>query len=343
MLVDYLSQYGLFLAKILTFIFGLLFLVGAILTLLHKTRQKAEGTLQLAHINHDREELQEQLQKETLEKSAFKAWRKQQKIQKKAKKREKSAEQAEPRLFVVRFDGDIRATQVNTLRQTITAIIDIATPADEVLLILESMGGMVHSYGLAASQLDRLRQQHIPLTVAIDKVAASGGYMMAVVANTILAAPFAIVGSIGVIAQLPNFNRFLDKHNIDFELQTAGEYKRTLTIFGKNTDKGRQKFQQEIEETHVLFKNFIQQYRPQLNIDEVATGEHWYALDALKYQLIDTIITSDSFITDKVHTHQIYEITYEESPTLTQRIFSGVNGIVERCIDRLLHTSTERS
>lgn len=352
MLVDYLSQYGLFLAKVLTFVIAFLFVVASIIALLHKNK-KQEGSLHITHINKERSRVKEHLQSETCDKSIFKLWRKEQKIveksrktedsrktsSKKLKKTEKSDVSSEPRLFVIRFSGDVRATQVNALRHTITAIIDIAAPDDAVLLILESMGGLVHGYGLAASQLDRLRQQKIHLTVAIDKVAASGGYMMAAVGNKIIAAPFAIVGSIGVIAQLPNFHRFLEKHDIDFEQQTAGEYKRTLTVFGKNTEKGRHKFQEEIEETHILFKKFIQQYRPQLDINQVATGEHWYAIDALGYQLIDSIATSDSVITEKLDDFQVYELTFEEPQSFKKKIFSGVSMVIDRSIDKLLQLS----
>ena len=109
------------------------------------------------------------------------------------------------------------------------------------------------AYGLAASQMQRIRDKKLKLTVCVDKVAASGGYMMAVVADKIIAAPFAVLGSIGVLAQVPNFHRLLKKHDVDFEMLTAGKYKRTLTMFGENTDKGREKFQEDIEDTHVLF------------------------------------------------------------------------------------------
>ncbi len=180
------------------------------------------------------------------------------------------------RLYVLNFDGDIRASATDNLREEITAVLNQSTEGDEVLVKVESPGGLVHGYGLAASQLRRIRDAEVPLTIAVDKVAASGGYMMACVADRIIAAPFAVLGSIGVLAQVPNFHRLLKKHDIDFELFTAGEYKRTVTMFGENTEKGREKFTEDLEETHDLFKDFVSENRPQLDIARVATGEVWY-------------------------------------------------------------------
>lgn len=335
MLVSYLSQYGLFLAKTLTLILGLLFLVGGIISLLHKKQDDDEGVLRITHLNDEMHQHRLQIQEATLDKWAFKAWKKEQKKADKALKAQWKEEHPSPRLFVIRFDGDIRASEVDHLRKTITAVLDVITPHDEILLILDSMGGMVHSYGLAAAELERIRQKNVHFTVAVDKVAASGGYLMAVVANRIISAPFAIIGSIGVIAQIPNFHRFLKKHDIDFEQQTAGEFKRTLTIFGENTEKGREKFQEEINETHTLFKNFITQYRPTIDIAAVATGEHWHGMDALQRSLVDDLKTSDAFITEKLDTHQIYEIAFEMPKPLAKRVLSGlqilITGVIDKC------------
>jgi serine protease SohB len=205
------------------------------------------------------------------------------------------------RIYVINFNGDMRASATENLRQEITAILSIADKdKDEVVVNLESPGGMVHGYGLAASQLARIRQHNLPLTICVDKVAASGGYMMACLANTIIAAPFAIIGSIGVVAQLPNFHRLLDKWDIDYEVLTAGEYKRTLTVFGENTDAGRQKFIADLEDTHTLFKEFVSDYRPSLDIEKVATGEHWYGKQALGLGLVDKLMTSDEYLLTRV-------------------------------------------
>ena len=241
-------------------------------------------------------------------------------------------------MFVIDFKGSIDAAEVASLREEISAILAIADKGDEVVVNVESGGGMVHGYGLASSQLDRLRQANIPLTVCVDKVAASGGYMMACVANKIYAAPFAIVGSIGVVAQLPNFSRLLKKHEIDYEQHTAGNFKRTLTVFGENTDEGRQKFQEELEETHVLFKEFVGKYRPELDLAKVATGEHWYGQQAIELGLVDVISTSDDVIMSLAGERNVYKIRYQIRKKLADKIAHGaslsVNAIFNRLIEK---------
>lgn len=335
-MIAFLSEYGLFLAKTLTILIGIIVTFGALVALAQKAK-KEDGTLIITNINEKFDDIRQSLQSETLSKSEIKKWLKGQKEQAKLKKKnQKGNEETQPRLFITRFDGDIRASEVSSLREVISAILEIATPQDEILVVLESAGGFVHGYGLAASQLHRLRQRNLHLTIAIDKVAASGGYLMACVGNHILAAPFAIIGSIGVMAQLPNFHRLLDKHDIDFELHTAGKYKRTLTLFGKNTEKGRQKFQEEIDETHELFKQHIIQHRPQINIDEVATGEHWHAIQAIKMRLIDEIQTSDDFILEKIKKAQVFEISYEEKQKLSERLTKNIFQAAESFVLKLL-------
>jgi len=244
-------------------------------------------------------------------------------------KEQKKGETARSRVFVLDFDGDIRASAVEHLREEISAVVQVARPEDEVLLRLESRGGMVHTYGLAASQLRRLKSAGIRLTASVDEVAASGGYMMACVAERIIAAPFAIIGSIGVVGQLPNFNRFLKEHNVDFELHTAGQYKRTLTLFGENTDAARDKFQEELEDTHKLFKSFVTENRPQLEIEMVATGEHWYGTWALERKLIDIIQTSDDYLLAASKDRDIFEVHYKRRRPLQERLASGIRAVVK--------------
>jgi serine protease SohB len=256
---------------------------------------------------------------------------KQQKLERKARKKalkraraddagSETAAGAKPRVFVLDFEGDLRASAVSSLRREITAVLSLARADDEVVVRLESRGGMVHAYGLASSQLQRIRDHDIGLTVCVDKVAASGGYMMACVANRILAAPFAILGSIGVVAQLPNFHRWLQKNDIDFELITAGEYKRTLTLLGENTDKGREKFTAEIEDIHLLFKEYVARHRPALDIERVATGESWFGQRALDFKLADELITSDEYIAGACDKADVFEIRYVEKKPLPERL-----------------------
>ena len=244
------------------------------------------------------------------------------------------------KMFVINFKGSIDAREVESLREEISAIISVAIPGDEVLLRLESGGGMVHGYGLAASQLDRLKKNKIKLTVSIDKVAASGGYMMACVGDQLISAPFAIIGSIGVIAQIPNFSKVLKKNDIDFEQMTAGEFKRTVTMFGENTPKAKEKFQEELEHTHKLFKDFVAYHRRDLDLEKVATGEHWFGVTAKDLGLVDSIQTSDDYIKDIVKHKEIIEIKFLKKKTISDKITkSGVN-IIDDLLSKIVHRNT---
>lgn len=309
----FIYEYGLFLAKAATLVLAVAIIIALIAGVALKQRPR-KGQLEIHDLNEAYLQQQELLQHYLLPKKAFRKW------QKNAQKSYDQLTEQPKRLFVVEFNGSIDAHEAEALREEVSAILAVATTEDEVLLKLESGGGVVHGYGLAASQLDRLKQQQIPLTVAVDKVAASGGYMMACVADKILAAPFAIIGSIGVIAQLPNFNRLLKKHDVDFEQFTAGEFKRTVTLFGENTDKGRQKFQQELEETHQLFKAFVARHRPALTLDKVATGEHWFGYQALELGLIDEISTSDSYLCQACQRRQVLQVKYSQKKRLSEKL-----------------------
>jgi serine protease SohB len=286
-----------------------------------KGRRKSAGQLQVSKLNDFYKGLRERLEQTLLDKDQLKALRKSRQSRK--KKQEKP--EAKPRVFVLDFDGDIKASATESLRHEITALLTLATPKDEVVLRLESGGGMVHSYGLASSQLARIREAGVPLTVCIDKVAASGGYMMACIGEKIISAPFAILGSIGVVAQLPNVNRLLKKHDIDFEVLTAGEYKRTLTVFGENTEKGRRSSRKTWTSPTVV-QELRARYRPQLAIDEVATGEVWLGVAALDKQLVDELKTSDEYLADKAKTAEVYHLHYAERKSLQERIGMAASG-----------------
>ena len=288
-------------AKFATVIVGLLILIASIFALSQRRPKESEGHIEVKDLKERFDNFEDDIKHSILYEDELKALhkeqRKKEKQEEKQRKKNKSDEPQRKRIFVLDFDGDMKASAVENLREEITAILTLAKPDEEVLVKLESSGGMVHSYGLAASQLQRLVNAGLKLTVSVDRVAASGGYMMACIAQKIIAAPFAIIGSVGVMAQLPNFHRLLKKHDVDVELHTAGEFKRTLTVFGENTEKGRRKFLEELEDTHPLFKQFVSQHRPQLNIDEIATGEVWYGTQAIANKLIDEIQTSDEFLT----------------------------------------------
>lgn len=330
--MDFLLNYISFLAKFSTVIVLLLIAFILILAIAMKAKKKQSGKISIKNINEKYHEQQRTLQAEILGAKAFK---KLLKLDDKAQKLTQAKGSTKNRIFVASFDGDIKASQVSQLREVITAILLVATPEDEVVVNLESPGGLVHAYGLAASQLSRIREKNIPLTITVDKVAASGGYMMACVANKIIAAPFAIIGSIGVLMQLPNFNRLLKHNHIDFEQLSAGEFKRTLSVFGENTSKGRKKMQAEIEETHHIFKDFIKVNRPLLDIDAVATGEYWLGQKAQELRLVDQISTSDDYLLDAKDKCDIFEVTYEQKKSLSEKIGRGTTHIIDTLIARL--------
>ena len=320
--------YGVFILEVIT----LLLIIAAVVTTVISIKQKKhtqQGELVITDLSQTFKETGKALREFHLSeeelKAVEKAEKKAEKMKAKAlkaqcKKGEATEEEQKPTLYVLHFKGDIAASETMALREEISAIIQTAKSDDEVLLCLESPGGMVHGYGLAASQLARLKQHGIKLTVAVDKVAASGGYMMACVADKIVSAPFAIIGSIGVVAQVPNVHRLLKKHDVDVDVMTAGEYKRTVTILGENTEKGKQKFQQELDETHQLFKQFVAQDRPHLDVDRVATGEHWFGQQALQLNLVDEILTSDDVLLQAMKEKRVLGLRYTVKKPLLQRI-----------------------
>jgi serine protease SohB len=362
---EFLLDYGLFLAKVLTFGIVVLVLAGLAVASRQQRQHGPDGRIEVKKINTLLDDMEQTLEQALLDPYELKQRKKHK--QKQAKQAAKQAKQAakqashrisredtaienassvkgaEPlqdkkvtpqRMFVIDFDGDVRASAVTHLRHTISAILTVAKPCDEVVLRLDSGGGMVHAYGLAASQLQRLREHDIPLTVCVDKVAASGGYMMACMANRILAAPFAVIGSIGVVAQVPNFHRMLKKHDIDMEVLTAGEHKRSLTMLGENTRKGRDKFIHDLEQTHVLFRDFVARQRPQLDMDQVANGDVWYGQQAIALQLVDELTTSDEYLQLASHDHDLFLVSYIEKKNLMQKMSLGVAHQVEQWLRR---------
>jgi len=318
---EFLFSYGLFFAKVVT---GLIALVFVMAIVAGSRDKKEEGLkLKITHLNKKIQDLKNTLLENLMDKKALKKHLKEQEKKDKQAQKGKTPNAPKSKLFVLEFDGDIQATEVETMRDEITAILSVAEPQDEVLLKLENGGGAVHGHGLAASQLQRIKDSKLNLTVSVDMVAASGGYMMACVADKIIAAPFAILGSIGVIAQLPNFNRLLDKAGIDWEQHTAGEFKRTLTMFGKNGEKERAKLKEDLQDTHDLFREFVVEHRSRLDIDKVATGEHWFGKQALELKLVDELITSDEFLMRALDNYEIYEIKMEIRKGLQEKLFGG--------------------
>jgi serine protease SohB len=336
--MHFFAEYGIFLAKLFTIVISILVVFGGILAIFGRMRggDDHQPQLMIKNLNKKYAEMKEILNVEVLEKKAFKKYLKEKKAEEKAAAK---AEEPTKRIFVLHFQGDLKASAVEHFREEVTAVLGVATPKDEVFVTVESAGGMIQTYGLAASQLARIRTRNIPLTVSVDKIAASGGYLMACVANRILAAPFAIVGSIGVVAQLPNFHRFLKQHHIDFEQISAGKYKRTLSLFGENTTKGRQKFQEELEAAHGLFKEFIETYRPHVDIEAVSTGEYWLGTHAVRMGLVDELLTSDDYLlSEDAKLCKIYTISYCGKQTLLDKLSTMMRTAVGGVYNMLVPT-----
>ena len=347
--MEFIYEYGLFLAQAVTLVAAILILVAGLVSIgLRQRAEQHEGHIEIRHVNEKYNQIGDSIRAVVDDpqdlKEQKKADKKAEKVKaKEAKKKRKkvaaSDDERRKRLYVLNFDGDIRASATENLREEISAVLPQVEKGDEMLVKVESPGGLVHSYGLAASQLQRIKTAQVPLTIAVDKVAASGGYMMACVADRIIAAPFAVLGSIGVLAQLPNFHRLLQKNDIDFELLTAGEHKRTLTMFGENTDKGREKFIEELEETHGLFKSFVGSNRPSLDVAKVATGEVWYGQDALQEGLIDELETSDAYVQSRLGDWDVFEVKFVSKKNWQEKLGMAAEGAVQRSFLKLWRSS----
>lgn len=340
--MQFLMDLGLFTSKVFVLVFGIAVVLMLFAILIAKARE-SKALLTVEDLNEKFDEMSEGLKAHVLDEKALKLDKKE---IKKREKAEKKTPVEKKRVFILDFEGDIRASHVENLREEITALLTIAKPGnDEVVLRLESPGGMVHSYGLAASQLLRLRAAGVRLTICVDKMAASGGYMMACTADRILAAPFAIIGSIGVVAQVPNFHRLLKKHDVDFEEMTAGDFKRTVSLFGEITDKGRKKFIDQLEDTHVLFKDFVKTYRPQLDLSKVATGEYWFGERAKDLALVDDLIASDDYLFGLRKDYRLFKIEIATrkkwSEKLAENIASVVGGAWEKSLNKTITKSQD--
>lgn len=331
--MEFTYDVGLFLAKAAALAAVLVLSAAALISLSRRTASGDDTELEIRLLGEQLENRAERLADAGLAARQ----RRRRGRQRRRERRKRTAAPPQKRLFVLNFQGDIRASAVANLREEVNAVLAAAGDEDRCLLVLDSAGGVIPGYGLAASQLDRLRRRGIHLTIAVDKIAASGGYMMACVADRLTAAPFAILGSIGVIGQLPNFNRLLKRNDIDFEQHTAGEYKRTLTLFGENTEEARERFREDLAEAHELFKAFVAKHRPALEIDRVATGEYWFGEQALELGLVDTLATSDDLLLEARPDYRIVALAVKRKrhwlDRLAQRgaaaVRPGAGGLLE--------------
>lgn len=356
--MEYLIQYGMFLAKVATIVVALVILLGAIVSAGSKGKKgPRKGSIKVTPLNDHIDEMKDAIRHSILDKEELKQIHKAEKKSAKAEHKAKvkklkddskqssdeqgrAEEERKKRVYVLNFNGDIAAEGVSSLREEITAVLSLAKPADEVVLNLESPGGMVHAYGLASSQLLRIKNQNIPLTICVDKVAASGGYMMACLADKLIAAPFAIIGSIGVLVQLPNFHRVLKKYDVDYEIISAGEFKRTLTTFGEITKKGKDKVQEDVETIHDIFKSWVKEHRPSVEIDKISTGETWVGMQAKERCMVDEIRTSDEYIVSACDSADVYEVEFEIPQSIQDKLGSAFQGNVQKIFSTLFEKSS---
>lgn len=346
---DWLADFGMFMAQLLL----LVAIIGLIVALLARARGgAAERTrLRIDELNatrdHRRRRLTLAASEPGVRKQLLKRFRRDDKAkakEEKAKAKEEKVKQEngkqeqddarQPVAWLIDFHGDMRASGTGRLAEEVSALIEAAGQGDEVIVRLESAGGLVHAYGLAAAELDRLRDAGLTTTVCIDKVAASGGYLMACGADQLRAAPLAVLGSIGVVAQVPNVHRLLKRHDIDVEVLTAGRYKRTLTVLGENSDEGREKFIEDLEGVHELFKRHVSERRPALDIEAVATGETWYGREALEKGLIDALGTSEAYLAERMRECRVLHLRLEPKRSFSEKMGSAVALGVERALEK---------
>jgi len=331
-MIDLLVAYGFFLLKVITVLLVILIPILMISSSTKHRKETDKGRIIVKNLSDKLEEIGVTLKSAEMDPKAYKSFLKE---RNKKKKKENKGKPKEI-VYVLDFKGDIQASAVGKLKQEINAIIASQVKCKEVVIKVESGGGSAYAYGLCAAELKRLVDNKIKLTVCIDKIAASGGYLMSCVATKIVAAPWAIVGSIGVIAQLPNFHRLLKKLDIDIEMHTAGKFKRTLTTLGENTKQGREKFISELEDLHVVFKDFVKENRSKIQVAKVSTGEVWQGDKAKKLGLIDEIGTSDDYLLKLASKFKLLEIQYFEKKPFTARIGSAAEVIVEKGIYKIL-------
>jgi serine protease SohB len=335
--MEILNAILIFFSQTLIIVLAVVVILITIAAIVAKAKQHKSFDIELLHEKY--EDHQQALKQALLNESELKSEKK--RLKKEEKEKAKAHEPKKNRVFVLNFlKGDIKASASEHLREEVSTILGVATAQDEVVVNVESPGGLVHGYGFAAAQLLRLRNAKIPITVTVDQVAASGGYLMACTANKIIAAPFALVGSIGVVAQVPNFNRLLKKHDVDYKEYTAGDYKRTVSIFGEITEKGETKFKEQLETTHELFKSFVSSNRPNMDITKISTGEFWYGEMAIKLGLVDEIRTSDDYLLDKAKTHQVIRISFEQKPSFSDKISQALAKAVTLTLNKIIEQNS---
>src|SRR5271167_1555465 len=311
--------------------------LAVLIARLARSSDPKDQEIKVRSLDERYDDMRDAMNGELLDRKERKALAKSRKKEAKAAAKTRRAQEPGKRIFVLTFKGDMRASAVKRLGAEIDAVLIAARPeTDETVIRIESPGGTVTGYGLAAAEILRLREHKIMVTASVDQVAASGGYMMACAADRIVAAPFAVVGSIGVVAPAPNLHRLLKKNDIDYEEMTAGEFKRTVSVLGEITPEGREHFRGKLDATHEAFKTHVAECRPSVDIAEVANGDHWLAREALALGLVDEIATGDELLFRARETARLYEVSMEARKNLLQQILGGLGVAARSAFDFII-------
>jgi serine protease SohB len=310
--------------------------LAVLIARLARSAEPKDQEIKVRSLDEHYDDMRDAMNGALLDKKERKALAKTSKKEAKAAAKARRGQEPGKRIYVLAFKGDMRASAVKRLGSEIDAVLIAARPGtDEAVIRIESPGGTVTGYGLAAAEILRLRERKIKVIASVDQVAASGGYMMACAADRIVAAPFAVVGSIGVVAPVPNLHRLLQKNQIDFEEMTAGEFKRTVSVLGEITPAGREHFRGKLDATHEAFKAHVAQCRPSVDIARVANGDYWLAREALPLGLVDEIMTGDELLFQARDGARLYEVTTQARKNLLQQVLSGLGAAAQKATDAM--------
>lgn len=165
--------------------------------------------------------------------------------------------------------------------------------AAAVALSINSPGGSPTQSHLIWRRIRELAQEKKRNVIAfVEDAAASGGYMIACAADEIVADPYSIVGSIGVVGGSFGFDKLIAKVGIERRLYTSGEHKAMLDPFlpeNAGDVERLKKLQQEIHEGFIALVKSRRGIKLKGPEDALFSGEYWTGNRALELGLIDGI------------------------------------------------------
>lgn len=241
-------------------------------------------------------------------------------------------------LAVIRVDGVIAGTgDYYSGYITPEYFLDMIEMAEDdervkaIVLRVDSPGGTVAASEEIATYVKECEK---PVVVSVGDVGASGAYMISSQADSIWANPGSSVGSIGVIAQIPNVSGLLDMVGVEFQTFTAGEYKDAGSAYRDLTKEEEALIQGEVEEAYDQFIDIVAEGRglERAKVEELAIGWTWSGVRAKELGLVDEVGTYRDALEDAAERGGIegdYEIvTYEDE-------FGDILGTLLSLTDRL--------